>query len=137
MQEQVKLLNKNYHWLETVEGFAVIGSVGGAIASVISQQAIFASLPLSAAVLLNLVNRRLLITSIQQSQQAAIAEVLEHSAIPQERFTSISSQVAQLQQANANFSRSHTENNAAVDQLKQENSNIENKIEQLQPIAVL
>jgi len=74
MQEQVKLLNKNYHWLETVEGFAVIGSVGGAIASAISQQAIFASLPLSAAVLLNLVNRRLLITSIQH-QQAAIADL--------------------------------------------------------------
>ncbi|AFZ30787.1 hypothetical protein Glo7428_2271 [Gloeocapsa sp. PCC 7428] len=95
IMQQVTSLNKNSHWLETIEGFAVIGSVAGAIASVISQQAIFASLPLSAAVVLNWANCKLLIVSIQQNQQA-ITQVLEQSTTPQERFASISTQVAQL-----------------------------------------
>lgn len=130
MQEQVKSLSKN-HLLETIEGFAVIGSVGGVVTSVFSQQILFASLPLSAAVLLNWVNRRLLIASLEQSQKTAITQVLEQSAIPQERFTSISSQVAQLQQANVNFNCTQTENNAAFNQLREANSNIASKVEQL------
>jgi tetratricopeptide (TPR) repeat protein len=135
MQEQVKSLNKNYHWLETVESVAVIGSVGGAIASAISQQVIFASLPFSAAVLLNLINRKLLITSIQH-QQASI-KVLEQNTISQERLAAISSQVAQLQQANVNLIRTQTENNAALTQLREANSIIENKLEQLKYQAEL
>ncbi|WP_168192463.1 tetratricopeptide repeat protein [Chroococcidiopsis sp. TS-821] len=133
----MKSLNKKYHWLETIEGFAIIGSVGGAIASVISQQAILASLPLSAALVLNWANRKFLIASIEQNQQA-ITHVLEQNAIPQERFASISSQVAQLQQANVSFSRNLNENNTTFNQLRQESSNLENKVEQLaQQIAEL
>ncbi|MES1024249.1 hypothetical protein ABN584_15280 [Gloeocapsa sp. BRSZ] len=128
--QQFKSLNKKYEWLETIEGFAVIGSVGGAIASVISQQALFASLPLSAAIVLNWANRKLLVTSSEQSHQA-ITQVSEQSVIPQERFASISNQVAQLQQANITFSRNLTENKTAFDQIKQENTNLQHKVERL------
>ncbi len=55
---------KTQHWLDVAEIVAAVGAVGGAIASVVSQQALLASvasLPLSASVVLNLMNRKRLL----------------------------------------------------------------------------
>lgn len=132
MQEQARPLNKQYQWLETVESFAVIGSVGGAIASVVSQQVIFASIPLSLSVMLNVVNRRLLLNSLNQSHQSAIASTLQNSNfITQDKFTPIRNQLAQLQEKAVNLGRSQDNFNDAIAQIHQENSVTQDKIEQI------
>ena len=47
----------NRRYLEIAERLSLLGSVAGSVASVVSQQILFASVPLSLAVLLNLINR--------------------------------------------------------------------------------
>ena len=71
----------NNSWLNIAEIIAVAGSIGGAIASIFLQKYLYVSLPLSASVALNLLNRQRMTHSItsrenrieqleQQSQQS-------------------------------------------------------------------
>jgi len=85
-QQEKKVTGRITHWLDIVETVTVVGSVGGAIASVVMQQAALASLPLSLSLALNLANRRRQLTAIETSQQERMGQVSEqvqihHSAI--------------------------------------------------------
>ncbi|GAC1460946.1 MAG: tetratricopeptide repeat protein [Chamaesiphon sp.] len=89
---------KKYHRLDIVEILSVVGSVGGSIASVVTQQVAFASVPLSLAVTLNLLNRRHLLNSIQQSNQTAIAQLVQDKGETQAKLETTTEQIAALQQ---------------------------------------
>lgn len=100
MQEHLKAPSniKNYQWLEIVETLSMVGSIGGSIASVISQQVVFASIPLSLSVALNLVNRRRLLDEINQSNQTAIAQIVQESGETQVKLGTLTEQLAEVQQ---------------------------------------
>ncbi len=71
--------HKTQHWLDVAEVVAAVGAVGGAIASVVSQQVLVASvatLPLSASVVLNLMNRQRL---LHDSSPAIAAQIQQQS----------------------------------------------------------
>ncbi|MUL36855.1 tetratricopeptide repeat protein [Gloeocapsopsis dulcis] len=89
---------KNSHWLEIAETLSVLGSIGGSLVCVVSQQVAFASIPLSLAVALNLVNRKQLIDGIQQSHQTAIAQSVQEKIETQTKFEMLTEQVAQVKQ---------------------------------------
>lgn len=135
MQQEQASLNKKYQWLEMVEGLAVIGSFGGTIASIVFQQAVLASVPLSLSVMLNVVNRRLLFNSLND-QENAIAQTLEaDSFVTQDQFTSIRNQLAQLQEKGVTLSRNQDQLNDAIAQIGQENNTTRHKIEQMIALA--
>jgi tetratricopeptide (TPR) repeat protein len=74
--------HKTQHWLDVAELVAAVGSVGGAIAAVVSQQALLASvasLPLSASVVINLMNRQRL---LQDPTPAIAAQIQQQSGQP-------------------------------------------------------
>ncbi len=100
MQGRLKVrsnLNK-YHWLEIVEILSCLGSIGGSIASVVSQQVAFASIPLSLSVTLNLVNRRLLLDSINHSNQTTVAQIIQENVQTQAKVGTLIEQLVEVQQ---------------------------------------
>jgi tetratricopeptide (TPR) repeat protein len=88
--------SQNKHWLEIAEVVSVIGSVGGSFALLVSKNFLFASLPLSVCVALNLANRRRLVNLVTQENQKAIATIIEQNQAEQ---TNLSKQLQQLQQS--------------------------------------
>ena len=66
---------KQSHWLNHLETLSVIGSVGGAIASAVTNQVAFASIPLSLTATLHLANRRRLAESTGEVRQVMIAQL--------------------------------------------------------------
>ncbi len=60
------------HWLNGLEAFSVIVSLGSSVGLAIMQQAAFATIPLSLTATLNLVNRKRLMNAMEQSQQTAV-----------------------------------------------------------------
>lgn len=98
MPENSRLSNhKSHRLIEVVEILSVIGSVGGSIASVVTQQIVFASIPLSLAVALNLVNRRQ-VNSIAQTNQSVVAQLLQENLETQAKFGTLTEQLAEVQQ---------------------------------------
>ena len=89
---------KKSHWLEIVEILSVFGSIGGSLASVVSQQVAFASIPLSLSVTLNLVNRRLLLDSIDNSNQTTVAQIIQENVETQAKVGTLIQQLAEVQQ---------------------------------------
>jgi tetratricopeptide (TPR) repeat protein len=78
---------KTQHWLDVAEIVSAVGAVGGAIASVVSQQALLvsvAALPLSASVVLNLLNRKRLLQApmpVAEIQQQSEPQQTEPPAV--------------------------------------------------------
>jgi tetratricopeptide (TPR) repeat protein len=72
----MKSESNNLSLLEIAEIGSVIGSVGGTVASLITQQFFFASIPLSVSVSLNLLNRRQLLNSITAKNQEQLAALI-------------------------------------------------------------
>jgi tetratricopeptide (TPR) repeat protein len=70
---------------------AVVGAVGGSIASLVSQQVAFAAIPLSVSVALNVVNRRQMMNQMLE-QQNAIAQ----SAQLSQQMNSVQDSVSEL-----------------------------------------
>ncbi|NCJ07670.1 tetratricopeptide repeat protein [Synechococcales cyanobacterium C] len=60
-------------WLNVAEIVTIVGSLGGAIAALLTQQAVLASVPLSLAVSLNWFNRKQQLNDMLQLQQGVIA----------------------------------------------------------------
>ena len=154
MQENLQNPNPKSQLLEKVEIASVVGSVIGAIASVgLQMSPAVAAIPLSVTVALNLANRRLLLESMQQSNYAAIATVIQESVKTQTKLESLADQQAgfeqqthnkhtelhggfslldeQLKQLTINFSSSQDTNNQAIAQLKHEDSSTSAKLETL------
>ncbi len=86
----------NKHWLEIAEVVSLIGSVGGSVVSLVANNFLFASLPLSVCVALNLVNRRRLVNLVTQENQQAIATIVEQNQAEQ---INLFKQWQQLQQS--------------------------------------
>ncbi len=63
------------HWLNGLEAFSVIVSLGSSVGLAIMQQAAFATIPLSLTATLNLVNRKRLMNAMEQSQQTAVTQL--------------------------------------------------------------
>lgn len=141
---------KSDNKLDIVETLSVIGSIGGAIASVISQQIVFASIaiPLSLSVTLNLLNRRRLLDASSQSNQTAIAQIVRENFKTQEQVGTQASQLTQLQQLTtrkngeqnkvetltqqlAELGQSQNNYNLAIAQVRQENVETQAKFETL------
>jgi len=128
--------------LETIELLSVVGAIGGAIASVVTSQVAFASIPLSLSVTLNLLNRRLLVDEVNQSHQAVIAQTAT-------QFGTLNEQLAQLQQLTTNLGEdttkllNHSQSHAtAIAQIEQEGTQaatqlktINEKLVQLQQLT--
>jgi tetratricopeptide (TPR) repeat protein len=88
--------NQNKHWLEIAEVISLIGSFGGSVASLVFEQFLFASLPLSVCIALNLANRKRLIHLLTEENQQAIATIIEQN---QQEKIDLSQQWQQLQQS--------------------------------------
>ncbi len=153
MQENLQNPDQKSQLLEKVEIASVAGSIIGAVASVVFNQAAVAAIPLSVTVALNLAHRRLLLESMKHNNYAAIAQVIQESVKIQNRLDSLADQQAgfeqqthtkhtelhggfslldeQLKQLTNNFSSSQDTNNQAIAQLKQENSSTYAKLETL------
>ena len=68
------------HWLNIVEGCAVVGSIGGTVASILLGKMFFlASVPLSTSVALNLINRKRLFNLATIENDKAIAQLTQHN----------------------------------------------------------
>lgn len=80
---------KQPHWLNHVELLSVVGSVGGAIASAVTQQVAFASIPLSLTATLHLVNRRRLTEAAGQVRQTMIAQISQQDQENKTQFATL------------------------------------------------
>ncbi len=67
---------KNRHWLNLTESFMLVGSGVGSVATAISQQVLYAAAPVSALLLLNVLNHRRL-EQDQSDMDGAIAQLDE------------------------------------------------------------
>lgn len=86
------------HWLEITESVALAGSVLGTIAVAGTQQVLYAAVPLTVSVSLNLANRQRLYQLNQQRSEAAIAQVYDSLQPLNQRFDRLESS---KQQANS------------------------------------
>jgi len=94
------------HWLEITESVALAGSVLGTIAVAGTQQVLYAAVPLTVSVSLNLVNRQRLYQLNQQRSEAAIAQVYDSLQPLNQRFDRLESS---KQQANSQTEERITE----------------------------
>lgn len=135
--------SQKYQWLEKVEAISALGSIGGAVASVVINNAAFAAIPLSVSIALNLLNRRLLLDSIKQNNLITIGQLIQEQVTTQTDLEMLTQQVAdfeqqtdkkhseaqaslrlldsQVQQINISFNQAQDINNQAIAQFKQEN----------------
>lgn len=67
------------HWLDIVETLAVVSTIGGAIAAVVSQQIAMAAISLPLAATLNLANRRRQMSALMDNQRHEMTYLIEHS----------------------------------------------------------
>jgi tetratricopeptide (TPR) repeat protein len=81
--------SKRTHWLDHIEMLAVVGSVGGAIASAVTQQVAFASIPLSLTATLHLANRRRLTEAAGQARQMTISHISGQDQANQAQFSTL------------------------------------------------
>lgn len=94
------------HWLEITESVALAGSVLGTIAVAGTQQVLYAAVPLTVSVSLNLANRQRLYQLNQQRSEAAIAQVYDSLQPLNQRFDRLESS---KQQANSQTAERITE----------------------------
>ncbi|MEM8830491.1 MAG: tetratricopeptide repeat protein [Cyanobacteria bacterium P01_G01_bin.19] len=89
---------RDNHWLNIAEIVAVAGSISGSFAAVFLQEIFYASIPLSACVALNLVNRKRLLASVTHANNEAIAVLSEQN---QKDLGDVCDQIAQLQKVSS------------------------------------
>ena len=90
----------NNSWLNIAEIIAVAGSIGGAIASIFLQKYLYASLPLSASVALNLLNRQRMTHSIT-STESRIEQLEQQSQQSEFLLSELSQKVEQKKEMNS------------------------------------
>jgi chromosome segregation ATPase len=105
---------KQYNWLQVVEGCSVVSCVVGSLVSVVSQQLMYASVPLAVALSLNLINRSKFQQQIRQYNKTTVSEMHDslnslHDRIQQlptqtGDFDSIRKSLHQLQQTTRTLS---------------------------------
>ncbi len=78
-QLPIKTNIQDNHWLNIAEVVSVVGSIGGTVASIYLEKIFLASVPLSACVALNLINRKRLINLVTVENNKAIAQLIQHN----------------------------------------------------------
>jgi tetratricopeptide (TPR) repeat protein len=113
----------SFHWLDITEKIAVISSISGSIICVFLQKSLYASLPISASLALNLLNRQRLLKIKEQNSQtnlsALIQEHQNHLDIVEKSFQAKNSELA-----------TKIENLSKL--TKEETATIKNKVQKLQ-----
>lgn len=84
---------KNHRWLNLAEYVMLVGSGVGSVATVASQQAVYAIAPISALFVLNLLNHRRLEQAAQETTEIAVSQ-LDHKVA--NSFTTLQHQVQAL-----------------------------------------
>lgn len=120
---------KNSSFPNLLDSLAIVGAIGGSVASLVSQQVVFAAIPLSLSVALNVVNRRQMLNEIAQNQQNAIAYLGPY-------IQKNSEQLKQLQKASTEQSQEYQSNFKVLseqlsDQIQDYQSKFETLSEQL------
>lgn len=87
LQQVVTTNNKN--WLNLLENITVASSLGGTLVAIITEQIVFASVPLSLSVALNLINRRRLLELNNQKNQIVIASLIAENQVFKEQINSL------------------------------------------------
>ena len=118
-QLDIETKERDNHWLNMAETIAVVGSVGGSIASIFVKEIALASIPLSACVALNLINRQRLLNLIDAKNEKAIATLSQHNQNARERMAQIEQSITEIQ------NKSETERNDISQQLQQIDSDIQ------------
>lgn len=117
----------NHHWLEITEKITVASSIGVSIICIFLQKSLYASLLISASLLLNLVNRQRLLTVKEATNQVSLGQVQESDLerVEKEFKAKIKNLAIKLE----NLSEfSHTE----FSQYKKESASIQEKVQKLQ-----
>jgi tetratricopeptide (TPR) repeat protein len=78
---------------------AVVGAVGGSIAAVVTQQVTLAAIPLSASIVLNVVNRRQMMTQTLASQQATQNAIAQMDRLNQQQMGTLQNNLTELSQS--------------------------------------
>ncbi|MBE9020619.1 hypothetical protein C7Y66_09095 [Chroococcidiopsis sp. CCALA 051] len=151
MQDNFTAPANKYPWLEKVEIASVVGSIGGAIASFMLNQAAVAAIPLSVTVALNLTNRRILLDHLKQHNLATIAQVLQEQVKTQSNLERLSEELGtfeqqtekkhgeaqagiklldeHLQLTNNNLQQARENSDRTLAQLQQQDANIQNQLQ--------
>ncbi|MGB7416645.1 MAG: hypothetical protein WA902_20750 [Thermosynechococcaceae cyanobacterium] len=96
---EVQSESKRTHWLDAVEGLSVVGAIGGAIASAVTQQVVFASIPLSLTATLHFINRRRLDDITGKVRQLTIEQIIQQGEEHQQHISALTKQLQVHQQA--------------------------------------
>lgn len=130
MQENLQAANQKSQLLEKIEIASVVGSVIGAIASVIpGMPTAVAAIPLSVTVAVNLANRRILLESMKQNNYAAIAQVIQENVKTQSRLESLTEQQAGFERLS---NLHHTELNGGIALIDERLQQLTNNFRQTQ-----
>lgn len=129
MPENLQAANQKSQLLEKVEIASVAGSIIGAIASVVFQQAAVAAIPLSVTMALNLANRRIFLESMKQNNYAAIAQVIQDNVKTQNRLESLAEQQAGFEQLT---NQQHAELNGGISLVDERVQQLTNNFRQTQ-----
>ena len=117
------------HWLDIAEMIAVAGSIGGSVAAIFLEEIVLASIPLSACVALNLMNRKRLLSAIATENNKAIATLTQNS---QNHYGNICDRVGDLEQSiGDNQNKSETSYQHLSGQIAQIDANSKTQIEEL------
>ncbi|MFB2876073.1 hypothetical protein [Floridanema aerugineum] len=93
-------MSNNYNRLEMVEYAAVVGTIAGAMVAVISGKIIYLAVPLSASVLVNLVNRRRFELLSRNSSNAAMMRLYRQLAVDIQTLQAVTRTLASGGEAN-------------------------------------
>lgn len=118
------------HWLNIAETVAVAGSVGGTVASIFLKEMLLVSVPLSACVALNLINRKRLLSLITTQNNEAIATLSQHS---QQDHANICDQMMQIQQSvSSDRDRYEIDHKNVSENIKQLDSSSQEQMQKLE-----
>jgi len=134
MQQSLKVLPQR-NWRDIVEILSVLGSIGGSIASVVTQQALFASIPLSLSVALNLANRRQISDEVKH-QQSAILHITRENVETQGHIELLTQQLVEVQQQTTTLSQGTNNLQNYTQSLHNEQAKIAQMVTNLQEVEI-
>lgn len=101
MQSSEDLLSAKSHWRQVAEGLTIAGSLGGVVATAITNQVIYASAPLALAVLFNRLNRHYDWQDCQQHQTQLVTQFDQSEQQFQHELTTLDARLVQAQHSMA------------------------------------
>lgn len=142
---------------------SVVGAIGGTVASLATQQVVFAAAPLSLSIALNVFNRRQMMNEIAQQQQGAIAHLsgqvsnvqnslteqlnqlhqksvaqLDRKAQTQQAtFETLCGQFGEIQQLVANLSQETQQLKASTETMEAQHKQMEEVVQEMREIQAV